>query len=54
LLLKEKQMDDVLIIGGGIIPQDDVPRLKKAGIAEVFGPGTPVEEIVNYIKKNVK
>ena len=54
LLLKEKQMDDVLIIGGGIIPQEDVPRLKKAGIAELFGPGTPVEEIVNYIKKNVK
>ena len=52
--MKEKQMDDVLIIGGGIIPQEDVPGLKKAGIAEVFGPGTPVEEIVNYIKKNVK
>ena len=54
LLLKEKQMEDVLIVGGGIIPQEDVPRLKKAGIAEVFGPGTPVEEIVSYIKKNVK
>ena len=52
--MKEKKMDDVLIIGGGIIPQEDVPGLKKAGIAEVFGPGTPVEEIVNYIKKNVK
>jgi len=54
LLLKEKQMDDVLIVGGGIIPQQDVPGLKKAGIAEVFGPGTPVEDIVSYIKKNVK
>jgi methylmalonyl-CoA mutase C-terminal domain/subunit len=53
-LLKEKQMDDVLIVGGGIIPKEDVPRLKKAGIAEVFGPGTPVEDIVIYIKKNVK
>jgi methylmalonyl-CoA mutase, C-terminal domain len=52
--MKKKQMEDVLIIGGGIIPQEDVPGLKKAGIAEVFGPGTPVEEIVNYIKKNVK
>ncbi len=52
--LKEKQMDDVLLVGGGIIPQEDVPRLKKAGIAEVFGPGTPVEDIVCYIKKNVK
>ena len=53
-LLKKKQMDDVLIVGGGIIPQEDVPRLKKAGVAEVFGPGTPVEEIVKYIQKNVK
>ncbi|MFA5101694.1 MAG: cobalamin B12-binding domain-containing protein [Candidatus Thermoplasmatota archaeon] len=53
-LLQEKQMQDVLIIGGGIIPQEDVPRLKKAGISEVFGPGTPVEDIVTYIKKNVK
>jgi methylmalonyl-CoA mutase, C-terminal domain len=53
-LLKEKQMDDVLIVGGGIIPQEDVPALKKAGIAAVFGPGTPVEDIVSYIKKNVK
>jgi methylmalonyl-CoA mutase C-terminal domain/subunit len=53
-MLKEKQMDDVLIVGGGIIPQEDVPQLKKAGIAEVFGPGTPVEDIVSFIKKNVK
>lgn len=53
-LLKEKQMQDVLLIGGGIIPQEDVPPLKNAGIAAVFGPGTPVEEIVQYIKKNVK
>ncbi len=53
-LLKQKQMDDVLIVGGGIIPLEDVPRLKNAGIAEVFGPGTPVEDIVIYIKKNVK
>jgi methylmalonyl-CoA mutase C-terminal domain/subunit len=53
-MLKEKEMGDVLIVGGGIIPEADVPGLKKAGIAEVFGPGTPVEEIVQYIKKNVK
>lgn len=54
VLLKEKKMSDVLIVGGGIIPEEDVPELKKAGIAEVFGPGTTVEEIVKYIKKNVK
>jgi methylmalonyl-CoA mutase C-terminal domain/subunit len=54
IMLKEKQMDDVLIVVGGIIPQEDVPALKKAGVDEVFGPGTPVDTIVTYIKKNVK
>ena len=53
-MLKEKKMDDVLIVGGGIIPKEDVPKLKKSGIAGVFGPGTPVEEIVRFIKENVK
>jgi len=53
-LLKEKGMGDVLVLGGGIIPEDDVPALKKAGIAGVFGPGTTCEEIVEFIKKNVK
>ena len=53
-LLKEKKMEDVLIVGGGIIPEEDRPKLKKAGIAEVFGPGTPVEDIVTFVKKNVK
>ena len=52
-MLKEKQMDDVLIVVGGIIPQEDVPALKKAGVDEVFGPGTPVDTIVTFIKKNV-
>jgi methylmalonyl-CoA mutase C-terminal domain/subunit len=54
VLLKKKGMDDVLIIGGGIIPDEDVPKLKKEGISAVFGPGTPCEDIVSYIKKNVK
>ena len=53
-LLKEKKMNDVLFIGGGIIPKEDVPVLKKAGIAGVFGPGTHVEDIVTFVKKNVK
>ncbi|HVQ00411.1 MAG TPA: cobalamin B12-binding domain-containing protein [Candidatus Thermoplasmatota archaeon] len=53
-MLHQMQIDDVLIIGGGIIPEEDIPRLKKAGIAEVFGPGTPVETIVAFVKKNVK
>ena len=53
-LLKKKGMEDILIVGGGIIPEEDVPRLKKEGISAVFGPGTPCEEIVSYIKANVK
>ena len=53
-MLRERQIDDVLIVGGGIIPEEDIPRLKKAGIAEVFGPGTPVETIVTFVKQNVK
>jgi len=53
-MLRKKQVDDVLIVGGGIIPEEDIPRLKKAGIAEVFGPGTPVDTIVTFVKQNVK
>jgi len=53
-LMKKKGLDDVLIIGGGIIPEEDVPILKKEGIKGVFGPGTHCDEIVDFIKKNVK
>lgn len=53
-LLKEKGVNDVLVIGGGIIPDEDVPPLKAAGIEEIFGPGTPLENIVKYIKENVR
>ena len=53
-LLREKGAGDVLVIGGGIIPYDDIPRLKEAGIEEVFQPGTPIEEIVNYIQKRME
>jgi methylmalonyl-CoA mutase C-terminal domain/subunit len=53
-LLKKEGIDDVLVVGGGIIPEDDVAELKKAGIAAIFGPGTPLDEIVEYIKANVK
>ena len=52
-LLKAKGVKDILVTGGGIIPLEDVPRLKKAGIAEVFGPGTTSDEIVTFINKNV-
>lgn len=53
-LLKKKGVDDVLVVGGGIIPEEDAPKLKKAGIAGVFGPGTPCKDIVDFIRKNVK
>jgi len=52
-LLKKKGMTDVVVFAGGIIPQEDVPALKKIGIKEVFGPGTPTSVLVEYLKKNV-
>lgn len=52
-LLEEKDVDDMLVIGGGIIPDEDIPALKEAGIAEVFGPGTTTTQIIDYIKGNV-
>jgi methylmalonyl-CoA mutase C-terminal domain/subunit len=53
-LIRGKGMTDVLIIGGGVIPDSDIPALKKAGIAEVFTPGTTTTAIIDYIKANVK
>ena len=49
LLLKEQNITDVLITGGGIIPQDDMDILEKEGIGKLFGPGTEIKNIVNYI-----
>lgn len=53
-LLKERKMDDVLVIAGGIIPEDDIKPLKKLGIKAIFGPGTPTGEIVEFIRKHTK
>lgn len=53
-LLKEKHIDDVLVIGGGVIPDDDIPGLKAAGIAGVFTPETPTTETIEFIKNNLK
>lgn len=52
-VLEEKEISDVLIVGGGIIPDEDIPELKKAGVAEIFGPGTRTDKIVRFIKENV-
>lgn len=52
--LKKKGLANILVVAGGIIPEEDVPALQKAGIKEVFGPGTATTAIVDYIKKNVQ
>ncbi len=51
-LLKEAGMDDVLVTVGGIIPEADVPMLAEHGVTGIFGPGTPTNEIVEFIRKN--
>jgi methylmalonyl-CoA mutase, C-terminal domain len=53
-LLREKGMDNVLVLVGGIVPQEDLPRLKQLGVAEVFLPGTSTEDIVKFLQTNVK
>lgn len=53
-LLKEKGLDHVIVVVGGIIPDVDIPRLKALGIAEVFLPGTSLQEIVDFIRANVR
>jgi methylmalonyl-CoA mutase C-terminal domain/subunit len=53
-LLKEHGIDDILLVGGGIIPQKDKVLLEKEGITGNFGPGTPLSTIINHISENVK
>jgi methylmalonyl-CoA mutase C-terminal domain/subunit len=53
-LLRERGADDIIVCGGGIIPDDDIPRMKEAGIAEIFTPGTPLDSIVKWVEDNVK
>ena len=53
-LLRENGMDDTLVLVGGIVPQEDIPILKAKGIAEVFLPGTSTEDIVTFIRSNVR
>jgi len=51
--LRRRRLDDVLIYAGGIIPDDDIPALKEMGIAAVFGPGTPMEDAVRFVREHV-
>jgi len=53
-LLKANNADDIMVVGGGIIPEEDVPKLKKLGIKEIFLPGTSLDTVVNWVKDNVK
>ena len=53
-LLKEKGMGDVLVFGGGIVPDDDIRELKSQGVAEIFTPGTPLKDIIEWVRGNVK
>ena len=53
-LLKAQQAGDITVFGGGIIPQDDVPKLKAKGVAELFLPGTSTQTTVEWIRANVK
>ena len=53
LLLKEKGAEDIVLMAGGVIPEDDIPGLKAAGIREVFTPGTSTETIVAWVRDNV-
>jgi len=49
--LKKKNATDIIVFGGGIIPDDDIEELKKQGVAELFTPGTPLQEIVDWLRK---
>jgi methylmalonyl-CoA mutase C-terminal domain/subunit len=49
--LKENNAGDILVLGGGVIPDEDIPPLKEAGIVEIFGPGTDTKDVIGYIKK---
>jgi len=53
-LLRDRGMDDILVTVGGIIPDDDIPALKEAGVAEVFGPGTTIREVAEFLRANVR
>ena len=52
-LLREKGAEDKIVFGGGIIPQEDIPGLKEAGISEIFTPGTPMQTIVDYVNSQI-
>ncbi|GBD14187.1 Methylmalonyl-CoA mutase [bacterium HR25] len=52
--LRKRGLDDVVLFGGGIIPQEDIPELERVGFKAIFGPGTSTEEIVEWVRQNVR
>ena len=53
-LLKEKGADDIAVFGGGIIPAEDIQRLKALGVKEIFTPGTSTQDIVRFVRENIR
>lgn len=53
-LLKQEKAEDILVVAGGVIPNEDIPFLKEHGVSEVFTPGTPTETTIQYIKANIR
>jgi methylmalonyl-CoA mutase, C-terminal domain len=53
-LMRDQGLDDVMLFGGGIIPDDDIPKLKQLGVAEVFTPGATMQQVIDYINANVR
>lgn len=53
-LLKDKGASDITVFGGGIVPDEDIPKLEKAGVARIFTPGASLEDIVTWVRKNVQ
>jgi len=53
-LLKQQQVTDIAVFGGGIIPDDDIPKLKQLGVTEIFTPGSSTQDIVKWVQGNIK
>jgi len=52
-LMKKEKLDDVMVLVGGIIPDQDIPKLKAVGVSEIFQPGVSTEEIIDYVRRNI-
>jgi methylmalonyl-CoA mutase C-terminal domain/subunit len=53
-LMREQGLDDVMLFGGGIIPDEDIPKLKEAGISEIFTPGASTQQVIDFIREHVR